>query len=126
MAALNLSGILPPLTSPFNDRGDLDLEALARNLEHYNRAGLAGYVAFGSNGEAPLFSVNYFFRSATIIFAGQHASCFVDRRGNRRRSDSWQDGRLPGSETTNFSPLPRHSPGDTGAEGVSRPQRPRP
>jgi 4-hydroxy-2-oxoglutarate aldolase len=50
---LNLNGILPPLTTPFNDRGNLDLDALARNLEFYNRTRLVGYVAFGSNGEAP-------------------------------------------------------------------------
>lgn len=47
-----LTGILPPVTTPFNARGDLDLAALERNLERYNTTGLAGYVAFGSNGEA--------------------------------------------------------------------------
>lgn len=53
MTDLHLKGILPPLTTPFDHRGDLDLAALARNLERYNDTGLAGYVAFGSNGEAP-------------------------------------------------------------------------
>ena len=47
-----LTGILPPITSPFDRRGDLDLGALAANVERYDRAGLAGYLAFGSNGEA--------------------------------------------------------------------------
>ncbi len=48
----HLAGILPPITTPFDEKGDLDLGALERNLERYNAAGLAGYVAFGSNGEA--------------------------------------------------------------------------
>lgn len=47
-----LRGILPPITTPFDAQGDLDLAALERNLERYNTTGLAGYVAFGSNGEA--------------------------------------------------------------------------
>ena len=47
-----LDGILPPITTPFDDRGELDLAALERNLDHYDGTGLAGYVAFGSNGEA--------------------------------------------------------------------------
>jgi 4-hydroxy-2-oxoglutarate aldolase len=47
-----LDGILPPITTPFDGRGELDLAAIERNLEHYNATRLAGYVAFGSNGEA--------------------------------------------------------------------------
>ncbi len=52
MRSLHLAGILPPITTPFDEKGDVDLGALERNLERYNTAGLAGYVAFGSNGEA--------------------------------------------------------------------------
>ncbi|MCP4655619.1 MAG: dihydrodipicolinate synthase family protein [bacterium] len=48
----NLAGILPPLTTPFDERGEVDLDALARNVERYNETALAGYVALGSNGEA--------------------------------------------------------------------------
>ncbi len=47
-----LAGILPPITTPFDTGGTLDLEALAANVERYNQTGLAGYLAFGSNGEA--------------------------------------------------------------------------
>jgi 4-hydroxy-2-oxoglutarate aldolase len=49
---LRLDGILPPLTTPFNIDGSLDLEALKHNIAFYNDTGLAGYVALGSNGEA--------------------------------------------------------------------------
>ncbi|HMG32873.1 MAG TPA: dihydrodipicolinate synthase family protein [Blastocatellia bacterium] len=52
MAKVELKGIMPPLTTPFDERGDVDFEALARNLQRYNTTGLAGYVLLGSNGEA--------------------------------------------------------------------------
>jgi 4-hydroxy-2-oxoglutarate aldolase len=49
---VNLNGILPPVTTPFNERGDVDFEALASNISRYNETGLRGYVPLGSNGEA--------------------------------------------------------------------------
>ncbi len=47
-----LSGIIPPVTTPFDAAGDLDLDVLVAHVETYNRPKLAGYLAFGSNGEA--------------------------------------------------------------------------
>jgi 4-hydroxy-2-oxoglutarate aldolase len=52
MNNFKLSGILPPITTPFSARGEVDYGALASNIERYNTTGLAGYVALGSNGEA--------------------------------------------------------------------------
>jgi 4-hydroxy-2-oxoglutarate aldolase len=49
---LNLNGILPPLTTPFDAEGNVDYEGLRRNIARYNETGLRGYVALGSNGEA--------------------------------------------------------------------------
>ena len=49
---LNLNGIVPPIPTPFDTAGNLDVEGLARNVTRYNEAGLVGYVALGSNGEA--------------------------------------------------------------------------
>jgi 4-hydroxy-2-oxoglutarate aldolase len=47
----NLSGIYPPLTTPFiND--ELSIEMLQKNLRRYERKNLSGYVLFGSNGES--------------------------------------------------------------------------
>jgi 4-hydroxy-2-oxoglutarate aldolase len=46
-----LKGILPPLTTPFDERGEVDYVALADNVARYNDTGLAGYVALGSNSE---------------------------------------------------------------------------
>jgi 4-hydroxy-2-oxoglutarate aldolase len=47
----NLSGIFPPLTTPFTD-DELAIEQLLRNLRKYERRELSGYVLFGSNGES--------------------------------------------------------------------------
>lgn len=51
-AALSISGIFPPLTTPFDAAGELDLTALTGNVKRYDQTELAGYVAFGSSGEA--------------------------------------------------------------------------
>lgn len=47
----NLSGIFPPLTTPFTD-DELSIEKLLRNIRKYERRELTGYVLFGSNGES--------------------------------------------------------------------------
>jgi 4-hydroxy-2-oxoglutarate aldolase len=52
MPTINLNGILPPVTTPFTERGDVDYGALAANIALYNETGLRGYVPLGSNGEA--------------------------------------------------------------------------
>ncbi len=49
---IQLNGIMPPLTTPFDAEGNLDLTSLAENVARYNETGLIGYVALGSNGEA--------------------------------------------------------------------------
>lgn len=51
MANYELNGIFPPVTTPFDERGDVDYAALSANISRYNEDGLAGYVALGSNGE---------------------------------------------------------------------------
>lgn len=51
MSKINLNGIFPPVTTPFDDRGDVDYNTLSSNIARYNEDGLAGYVALGSNGE---------------------------------------------------------------------------
>jgi 4-hydroxy-2-oxoglutarate aldolase len=47
-----LSGVVPPLVTPFRDDGALDLAAFEANLEGYAREDLGGYLVLGSNGEA--------------------------------------------------------------------------
>lgn len=55
-ATLSMAGIFPPIPTPFDAAGELDLKALASNLEKWNRYPLAGYVVLGSNGEMPYLS----------------------------------------------------------------------
>lgn len=49
--AIPLSGVFPPIATPFNAEGEVDTQALATNLALLNRYDLAGYVVLGSNGE---------------------------------------------------------------------------
>jgi 4-hydroxy-2-oxoglutarate aldolase len=48
---ISLSGVFPPIPTPFDREGRVHLEALADNLERWNEYDLAGYVVLGSNGE---------------------------------------------------------------------------
>ena len=50
MKPSDLRGIFPPITTPFVD-GKVAYDKLAANIEKWNKTGLSGYVAFGSNGE---------------------------------------------------------------------------
>lgn len=50
-AALNLSGLLLPVTTPFNARQEIDSNGLVSNFQKWNRIGITGYVVLGSTGE---------------------------------------------------------------------------
>jgi len=50
MKPSDLQGIFPPITTPFVE-GKVAYDKLAANIEKWNKSGLSGYVAFGSNGE---------------------------------------------------------------------------
>ncbi len=50
-AAVSLSGMFPPLPTPFKADGALDLDAFRALLRTLNDEPLAGYLAGGSNGE---------------------------------------------------------------------------
>ena len=52
------NGIFPPIPTLFDDGGQVDLGALGANIARWNETGLAGYVALGSNGEAPLLGAD--------------------------------------------------------------------
>jgi 4-hydroxy-2-oxoglutarate aldolase len=49
--AINLNGILLPITTPFTPGEELDAEGLERNLAQWNGSGIVGYVVLGSTGE---------------------------------------------------------------------------
>jgi len=48
---LSLDGVYPPIPTPFNTDGDIDIDHLRANLDRWNEQPLSGYVVGGSNGE---------------------------------------------------------------------------
>jgi len=53
---MKLHGIFPPITTPFDHRGDLYLAKIKHNVEKWNRTQLAGYVVCGSTGESVMLT----------------------------------------------------------------------
>jgi 4-hydroxy-2-oxoglutarate aldolase len=51
-----LNGIIPALTTPFDDRGALALDRVRQNIALYNKTGLSGYLANGSTGESVMMN----------------------------------------------------------------------
>jgi 4-hydroxy-2-oxoglutarate aldolase len=51
-----LSGIFPPITTPFYPQGNVYFKKLEANVERYSKTPAAGIVALGSTGEAVLLS----------------------------------------------------------------------
>ncbi len=51
-----LSGIFPPITTPFYPDGEVYYKKLESNVERYSRTPVAGIVVLGSTGEAILLS----------------------------------------------------------------------
>jgi 4-hydroxy-2-oxoglutarate aldolase len=50
---MNLRTVFPPMPTPFTN-GDVDVDAIDRNIRRWIAAGLGGVVALGTNGEAAL------------------------------------------------------------------------
>ena len=48
---MKLGGVMPPITTPFQD-GKLALDKLKNNFQKWNRTALSGYLVLGSNGES--------------------------------------------------------------------------
>jgi len=51
-----LSGVFPPITTPFYSDGEVYYKKLEANVERYSRTPIAGIVVLGSTGEAILLS----------------------------------------------------------------------
>ena len=49
---MTITGVIPPMITPFTQNGDLDLKAHVANISRWNKAGLRGYLVLGSNSEA--------------------------------------------------------------------------
>jgi 4-hydroxy-2-oxoglutarate aldolase len=46
-----LMGVFAPITTPFDEKGEVAYEKLLENMRFYAKSGLKGYLALGSNGE---------------------------------------------------------------------------
>jgi 4-hydroxy-2-oxoglutarate aldolase len=53
---VDLSGIYPALTTPYDESGNFSAADFKHNLHRYNQTDLAGYVVLGSTGESVLLS----------------------------------------------------------------------
>ncbi len=51
---MQLKGIIPALTTPYDAQGTLTLDRLRENITAYNTTGVTGYLAVGSTGESVL------------------------------------------------------------------------
>src|SRR5687768_18613359 len=71
---LPLRGIIPPLVTPLTPGGDLDVDALARVIEHVLAGGVHAVFILGTTGEAT--SLPYETRRQLI----QHTTRIVNRR----------------------------------------------
>ena len=49
---LKLTGIFPPIATPFDFEGNIYKTKVRHNVERWNRVGLSGYVVCGSTGES--------------------------------------------------------------------------
>src|ERR1700722_14318963 len=55
-ATMKLQGIFPPITTPFDHKGDIYITKVQHNVEKWNRTSLSGYVVMGSTGESVLLT----------------------------------------------------------------------
>src|ERR1700726_239254 len=62
-----LSGIIPALSTPFDERGALAVDRIRENIGRYNRIGLSGYLANGSTGESIMLDRAEFERSLAAV-----------------------------------------------------------
>lgn len=53
---LDLSGIFPPIPTPFNEDESIAYDKLKENLSKWERYPFTGYVVHGSIGENPLLN----------------------------------------------------------------------
>lgn len=68
----NLRGILLPTTTPFTASGEVDLRALAANIDKWSNTNIAGYVFLGSTGERVHLDESEYLR--VIEHAREHVS----------------------------------------------------
>ena len=53
---IDLNGIIPPIATPFDQKGNVAHAALAGNVARLSQSGIRGVLVLGSNGEYPYLS----------------------------------------------------------------------
>ena len=53
---MKLTGIFPPITTPFDHAGNIYVSKVQHNVEKWNRTALSGYVVMGSTGESVMLT----------------------------------------------------------------------
>jgi 4-hydroxy-2-oxoglutarate aldolase len=53
---MKLSGIFPPIATPFDHKGDIYAAKVRHNVEKWNETALSGYVVTGSTGESVMLT----------------------------------------------------------------------
>jgi 4-hydroxy-2-oxoglutarate aldolase len=53
---LFISGILPPVITPFKQSDEIDYDAFVRNIGLWNKTQLSGFLVLGSNSETPFLN----------------------------------------------------------------------
>lgn len=74
---MRITGVYPPIATPFDDRGLLDERALQANVERWNETGLSGYVVAGSNGESALLEDDEVVRAVRAVHRAAAADALV-------------------------------------------------
>lgn len=71
-----ITGVFPPMITPFKGNGDLDLDAHRYNVEKWNEDELAGYVILGSNSE-------------TTLLEPEEKRLLIEMTARYRQKDRW-------------------------------------
>ena len=53
---IDVNGIIPPIATPFDEKGNIAHEALAGNVARLSQTNIRGILVLGSNGEYPYLS----------------------------------------------------------------------
>lgn len=62
-----ITGVYPPIATPFDDQGRLHTSALRDNVRRWNDTGLRGYVVAGSNGESALLEPEEVLEAVRVV-----------------------------------------------------------
>jgi 4-hydroxy-2-oxoglutarate aldolase len=73
---VDLSGIFPALTTPFDAEGSFSAADFKHNLHRYNQTDIAGYVVLGSTGESVMLSA----KETEAVFATAKEAASPEKR----------------------------------------------